>query len=340
MAAKNHRDLHASLMSPPEAIPHESFTHAPLEHPMDTQMKSLFSLAAPRFPISPPVSPATKNLKSIGGQELPPIVVRDPILYPQPEPQPTSSQLQAPLFTDDESLAAQRVVNEHVAARVPSLFREASPPRQSEYTLALEFKSQVARAFNMNRRHWLERERGYLQAVRSAKRYPKIAPANVRSHHASSGVRKVAAVRPPKAPRPARPARPTPDPTKKVVREDKDFLALPDYCPPLSSLPDKPNSLKVEWRGAPLDLSDDPQAHLLDPDELALAGNLRLDCATYLTSKRRIFIKRIEALRIGKEFRKTDAQQACKIDVNKASKLWQAFEKVGWLNPAWVAQYV
>jgi len=37
-------------------------------------------------------------------------------------------------------------------------------------------------------------------------------------------------------------------------------------------------------------------------------------------------------LRIGKEFRKTDAQQACKIDVNKASKLWTAFDKVGWFK--------
>jgi len=51
-------------------------------------------------------------------------------------------------------------------------------------------------------------------------------------------------------------------------------------------------------------------------------------------------MKRIDALRIGKEFRKTDAQQACKIDVNKASKLWSAFDKVGWLDPKWVKKYL
>jgi hypothetical protein len=90
----------------------------------------------------------------------------------------------------------------------------------------------------------------------------------------------------------------------------------------------------------PLDLTDHPHRYLMDPDEVMLASNLRLDCATYLTSKRRIFIKRIGSPRIGKEFYKTDAQQACKIDVNKASKLWQAFEKVGWLNnPSRAAQY-
>lgn len=119
-------------------------------------------------------------------------------------------------------------------------------------------------------------------------------------------------------------------------REDKDFEALEDLSPPLDSLPQgRPNSLKVEWKGNALDLSNDPHRHLLHPDELILASNLRLDCATYLTSKRRIFLRRRECALIGKEFRKTDAQQACKIDVNKASKLWQAFDKVGWLNIEW-----
>jgi len=97
--------------------------------------------------------------------------------------------------------------------------------------------------------------------------------------------------------------------------------------------------MKIDWKGAPISLADDPHVHLLHPDEVSLAANLRLDCATYLTSKRRIFIRRLECYRIGKEFRKTDAQQACKIDVNKASKLWQAFEKVGWLNEKWVMSY-
>jgi hypothetical protein len=73
--------------------------------------------------------------------------------------------------------------------------------------------------------------------------------------------------------------------------------------------------------------------------EVNLAATLRLNCATYLCSKRRVFQARIEALRIGKEFRKTDAQQACKIDVNKASKLWQSYDKVGWFNPDYFRQH-
>ncbi|KAK4190585.1 SWIRM domain-containing protein FUN19 [Podospora australis] len=136
----------------------------------------------------------------------------------------------------------------------------------------------------------------------------------------------------------------TPEPprirTVAPSREDKDFASLEDLSPPLSTLPLRPNSLKVDWKGNALDLRNDPHRHLLHPDELQLASSLRLDCATYLTSKRRIFISRLECARRGKEFRKTDAQQACKIDVNKASKLWQAFEKVGWLDLKWVQGYL
>ncbi|CAK7234327.1 hypothetical protein SBRCBS47491_008910 [Sporothrix bragantina] len=115
-------------------------------------------------------------------------------------------------------------------------------------------------------------------------------------------------------------------------REDKDFNSLPDYCPSLTTLPERTNLLRVEWKGTPIDLSRDPFSNLLHPDELVLAAGLRLDCATYLTSKRRIFIRRLECARMPKEFRKTDAQQACNIDVNKASKLWSAYDKVGWLR--------
>ena len=115
--------------------------------------------------------------------------------------------------------------------------------------------------------------------------------------------------------------------------EDIHFESLRDFSPPTASLPANNKSLKIEWSSHnPLDLSADPHRHLLHEAELALASTLRLSCATYLCSKRRIFLKLQEAHQAGKEFRKTDAQQACQIDVNKASKLWVAFEKVGWFD--------
>ncbi|KAI1186558.1 SWIRM domain-containing protein [Nemania serpens] len=136
----------------------------------------------------------------------------------------------------------------------------------------------------------------------------------------------------------------TPDPSPRrattQTRADDDFNSVPDFCPPLSSMPDKISSLKMEWKTGITDLSNDPHRHLLHPEEINLASSLRLTAAVYLTSKRRIFVKRLECLSKGKEFRKTDAQQACKIDVNKASKLWVAFDKIGWLDKKYVSQYL
>ncbi|KAM3083877.1 hypothetical protein ACMFMF_001238 [Clarireedia jacksonii] len=336
MDRKNHFDLTNSLMSPPEALPLDNLQRTSPGLTMESKMRKMPSMVKTRS----------------GSLEEPTIsqIITDPILYPLSDNQGTSAT-QPSLFDNDDSLVTQRVVNGHVAAREASMFREFSPPRQDEYELALEFKSQVAKTFNKNPRLWFRREMAYLMEDRElqsgGRRYTNIAPATtgprvVRPIGQNSGRVVKTTPRPPRQSAPSRPPRaagtPGPD-VKRVAREDKDFETLPDYCPPITSLPNKPNSLKVDWKGAPIDLRQDPNVHLLHPDEVSLAANLRLDCATYLTSKRRIFIKRIEALRIGKEFRKTDAQQACKIDVNKASKLWQAFDKVGWLNPTWVKKY-
>ncbi|RDL40849.1 Hypothetical protein BP5553_00828 [Venustampulla echinocandica] len=350
---KNPMDIQASLMSPPEAIPHDSFSPTSSRPSNDSKMKSSYLAPAARFqpPLSPPVSPESKSTTP----DSPASVVRDPILFPSPDTQTTPSS-QPPLFYDET--LAQRVVDEHVRAREESFFRvrEVSPPRDAEYREVLEFKSQVAKIFSNNPRLWAAREREYLKedsALRlGGRRWAAIAPAS-NSHRkparppgartaSNGGVGKSGPLsRQSKTPKSYDNRGVTPDGHKKVTnREDKDFNALPDYCPPLTSLPNKPNSLKIDWKGTPIDLRGDPHAHLLHPDEIYLAANLRLDCATYLTSKRRIFIKRIEALKIGKEFRKTDAQQACKIDVNKASKLWTAFDKVHWLDPRWVEKYL
>ena len=119
------------------------------------------------------------------------------------------------------------------------------------------------------------------------------------------------------------------EPKKK--QEDVDYNSLPDYCPPMSVLSNA-KCLKTEWPSGPLDLSNDPDRHLLHEAEINLASTLRLTCATYLCSKRRIFEARLAAFNKKKEFRKTDAQQACRIDVNKASKIWQVYDRVGWFS--------
>lgn len=343
MENKHHQsDISISmLLSPPEATPLDNFNQTSSQSTMASQAKPLFPIQAGHLPLSPPISPATKAIVT---EESSTLATRDPILYPHAEAtSPSSSQL--PLF--GERAATKRVVSRHVAERDPSLFRDASPPRQVEYELALEFKSHIMQVFDRsNKLAYLNRERAQLledQAMRSGvRRYPALAPATYDRNRRPNKVVKTPSSGGKKIRQPTIKApRATPEPgVKRVAREDKDFDQLPDYSPPISSLPDKYNSLKVDWRGAPIDLENDPHRHLLHRDELLLAANLRLDCATYLTSKRRIFKARIDCLRTAKEFRKTDAQQACKIDVNKASKLWSAYEKVGWLNRKWVEKYV
>ncbi|KAH6688973.1 SWIRM domain-containing protein [Plectosphaerella plurivora] len=332
--------------------------------------------ARPRMPMSPPVSPQTQAQAAADAVDATPLTthaIKDPILYPRDDVVPSPPQ--QPLFPASESVQHRRLVSEHIAHRDATQFRSSEPPRPEEYELALQVKSQVLKMYSRDRRSWMQKERELLVNDRKMnhdrwnnKRYTPIAPARIAAK-TSSASRVPKPVKTPTAkpdrvvkPSPARipgptvrnPVRPqsspkgrlnsvTPEPGRRVVapnREDRDFNALEDLCPPLDSLPNKPNSLKVDWKGSPVNLSQDPHAHLLHPDELSLAANLRLDCATYLTSKRRIFIRRRACAVQGKEFRKTDAQQACKIDVNKASKLWTAFEKVGWLDMHWIRNFM
>ncbi|KAI0130490.1 SWIRM domain-containing protein [Xylariales sp. AK1849] len=364
----------SNLMSPPELPPFESFAQSSMPKSTGQATSDLRKALGPNPPLSPPISPCAKSDNHALGVLSPTdTIVKDPILYPAQDI--TNSPPQQPLFVQDDSVQRQRIVNDHVVARPASFFSAATPPQREDYELMLFFKSQVMKKYQENPRGWLRRERALLLADRKAgarynqlKLHP-ILPARpqtirtqvqriVRGPRAVPKQSQASAPRTirsnynvPSTPRPTqqRPAAikrisVTPDPASRrgaaPNREDKDFNSLPDYSPPLSSLPSKPNSLKVDWKGAPIDLSSDAHRELLHPDEATLAANLRLDGATYLTSKRRMFMARLQCLRIGKEFRKTDAQQACKIDVNKASKLWTAFEKVGWLDKHWVARFV
>lgn len=112
-----------------------------------------------------------------------------------------------------------------------------------------------------------------------------------------------------------------------------EWEKLPDYSPSYDMLPSGNNKcLKVEWKGSHMDLSSDPLKDKLHPAELYLAQILRLPCDLFLDSKRRLFMSKVERLKNDLPFRRTDAQKACRIDVNKASRLYSAFEKVGWLN--------
>lgn len=120
---------------------------------------------------------------------------------------------------------------------------------------------------------------------------------------------------------------------------DVSINQLEDFAPSFNLLPPG-KSLRAEWKGAPMDLSNDKDLHLLHPAEQHLASVLRLPCDVYLDSKRRLFAEKVHRLRQGLPFRRTDSQKACRIDVNKASRLFGAFEKIGWLEDELFLQYL
>lgn len=119
--------------------------------------------------------------------------------------------------------------------------------------------------------------------------------------------------------------------------------SIPDFSPDAqATLPNNAKCLKIEWKGQPMDLTNDPNLtkYKLHPAEIHLASILRLPVAVYMDSKRRFFFEKVQKIKAGKMFRRTDAQKACRIDVNKASRLFAAFEKVGWLNDKLFEKYL
>ena len=367
----------SSLLSPPEmkrsesfgssiaptftASSFSSFNSAPLKPTMDTAM---LQAQAPTHRIayaSPPISPYDTQSQKENMESADDNCTRDPQLFAFRDAAAPIAHV--PLFPQESAdSASQDAITVHMNSQ--DYARLQSKPTRADYELAVSFRSNVFALAVKNPRAWWAQERkldnyyGKPTGVQKRSALKKLAPAP-----SSSRVRqpKVAVPRlPARAPRaaPPKPKRTPPTPihdsfetTPKSAspkparpatnRDDSDYNALPDYSPPLDTLP-KGNAkiLKAEWKGQALSLADDPDRDLLHEAELNLAGTLRLNCATYLASKRRIFQARIEALRIGKEFRKTDAQQACKIDVNKASKLWQSYDRVGWFNPDYFRQYL
>lgn len=322
---------------------------------------------------SPPVSPWMDKQNKSGktASKSGDAFIEDPPLYDDADSFDSSSQ---PLFPIETAKTTGDLIDRHIAMHMVQFKNKLNRPTREEYRLALSCIPVVGAAYNRNPGQYMKRQREeaedyYWQTKRiranpmtRAEREAQlskaapiaIAPApktgkramKLAIQKASPGPR---IKRTPKASPLAKlmnyPAKgrssETPERMPGTKREDVDYASLPDYSPPASTLPHNPKALKADWPSNNiLDLSTDPDRHMLHEAEVNLAATLRLTCATYLCSKRRIFDARLTALRIGKEFRKTDAQQACKIDVNKASKLWTAYDKVGWFQPEYFRQHL
>lgn len=291
-------------------------------------------------------------------------LVKDPVLYPESESFDSGSE--PPLFPSEPLVPEKEdMITKHMAMHMQQLDQKINRPTREEYRLALSCVPKIGALYNRNPAAYMKRQREeteemYWQTKRICARPGHkaapvtIAPAPKQTKRAINRATPVKAAIPrvKRIPKPSPMAKlmgypdkgrsATPDRLPGMKREDVDYNALPDHAPPTSTLPSgNPKILKADWPSSNiLNLSNDPDRNMLHEAEVNLAGTLRLSCATYLCSKRRIFEARLNALRIGKEFRKTDAQQACKIDVNKASKLWSAFDKVGWFNKGYFEHFL
>jgi hypothetical protein len=368
-----HRLPVSSLMSPPETKPLESFHHSPFAKDQSTVSTSPSSAAAALDMKLPPISADRKRTQSEMDLPSPPVTPytgnkkrhshtaeqierdvgspRDPLLFPRHE----SVSAEEPLFGPIHP-TAEAVVEQHITSHMARFNNKRNKPTRDEYLLALSCVPIVSTQYNRNPVAWAREERETLERQLAlmnryrptdhlAAKLKKIAPAPKKI--VTPRVQRTRVKRTPKS-TPKQQTLDTFDPLPSASksralgtnRDDTDFHALEDFSPPLDTLGSNAKALKADWKGQMLDLSNDPDRHLLSPAELNLASTLRLSCATYLCSKRRIFEARLRALGVGKEFRKTDAQQACKIDVNKASKLWTAYDRVGWFRPEYFHQYL
>ena len=184
-------------------------------------------------------------------------------------------------------------------------------------------------------------------------RSPRVRNADFNTATRASGpLDAVIEVRQIKTPRP-RPAPKVVDPNappkvSKGQRTDAEFedalaatAAAGIFYPPSDNL-DRlgPNAMKVEWKSSKKFYS--PQEAIrfqnlkdvkFHPKEIDLAGTINMvHFAQYEESKRLIFQFWFERKSKGQGFTKTHAQQAAHVDVNKASALWTAFDKVNWFS--------
>lgn len=367
----------SSLMSPPESKPLDSFNPPFSPHEIsqdppfghDMKLPPIFvdhkrTQSEMNLP-SPPVTPYTGNKKRKSSTSentergIPVGISRDPVLFPRHE-SITDVASDEPLFGPVLPPAAEALVEQHINSHMARFENKLNKPTRDEYLLALSCVPIVSAQYNRNPVAWAKEERETLERQlammnrcppqRLEARLQRIAPAPVKRPVATQN-------RVQRTPRVKRTPKSTPK--QKVLdsfdtppsnnkparaigtnRDDTDYGSINDYSPPLETLGSNAKALKADWKGQMLDLTHDPDRQLLSPAEFNLAATLRLSCATYLCSKRRIFEARVKALNVGKEFRKTDAQQACKIDVNKASKLWTAYDRVGWFKPELFQQYL
>ncbi|CAI2163678.1 2609_t:CDS:1 [Funneliformis geosporum] len=106
----------------------------------------------------------------------------------------------------------------------------------------------------------------------------------------------------------------------KAIKElNVDHSILDNYTP------------SIAWKGQPLNISHLPHYEDLHETEASVVSILRLTPVQYLTGKHTLVSAANRYIQRNLPFKKSDAQKLLRIDVNKASKLWEFFRQVRWI---------
>lgn len=115
---------------------------------------------------------------------------------------------------------------------------------------------------------------------------------------------------------------------------DSEFDKIPN-CEPVKEWDDDKFSKVMKKLGlinGTKNVTLDRELKSLSSQEIGILNGLKLTSQQFIDTKKRFFAEKARKASHSLGFKKTDAQKACKIDVNKASKLYEIYQACGFLE--------
>ncbi|KAI9478983.1 hypothetical protein LPJ78_003272 [Coemansia sp. RSA 989] len=131
---------------------------------------------------------------------------------------------------------------------------------------------------------------------------------------------------------PSRQHSPSPTPPSALPADSSQFIT-DDLSHEIFHMRPNVTTCSVKWaKAAPMDVTEYAMAEHLAPAERECCSILRLYPEQYLAIKQAL-VRAGRTMAPG-TFKKRDAQKLCRVDVNKTSKVFEWFCKLGWIPQA------
>lgn len=122
------------------------------------------------------------------------------------------------------------------------------------------------------------------------------------------------------------------------IIHDSPIGSIPNFEPSFTGIPKRTIERAIKKAGCVVNVSSSKDfggtdlLHGFDSREILIMKAFKLTPLQYADTKRRFFAEKARRTMLSVSFKKTDAQKACRIDVNKASKLYEVFGSLGLLD--------